>query len=142
MKTGRHESKITLNRQVSRAEGGRTFLFRPFGSRAAGGRRLRRFTVRHAKGASNALHAHLLSAVKRRKRRAPGHLALTVIAVFLLFSARGAGSETNKTQAAAERKDPRQHWAFKPPVRPPAPNLRNKTWVRNPVDSFILARLE
>src|SRR5258708_6801355 len=49
MKTGRHESKITLNRQVSPAEGGRTFLFRPLAPGAAGARRLRSFTVRRAK---------------------------------------------------------------------------------------------
>jgi mono/diheme cytochrome c family protein len=38
--------------------------------------------------------------------------------------------------------EPKDHWAFKPPVRPKEPNVRNKTWVRNAIDKFILAKLE
>lgn len=34
------------------------------------------------------------------------------------------------------------HWAFVPPVRTATPAVRNKEWVRNPIDAFILARLE
>ena len=34
------------------------------------------------------------------------------------------------------------HWSFNPPVRLAEPAVKNKAWVRNPVDSFILARLE
>jgi len=44
--------------------------------------------------------------------------------------------------ALAGQKDPTQHWAFKPPTDPPVPSVRNKGWVRTPVDNFILARLE
>jgi mono/diheme cytochrome c family protein len=35
-----------------------------------------------------------------------------------------------------------QHWAFIAPVRPPLPEVRKREWVRTPIDSFILARLE
>lgn len=35
-----------------------------------------------------------------------------------------------------------QHWAFRPPARPPLPTVKNLRWVANPVDQFILARLE
>ncbi|MGH9834632.1 MAG: DUF1549 domain-containing protein, partial [Blastocatellia bacterium] len=35
-----------------------------------------------------------------------------------------------------------QHWSFVKPVRPAAPSVRNKAWVRAPIDSFILAELE
>ncbi|MFN7929719.1 MAG: PSD1 and planctomycete cytochrome C domain-containing protein [Blastocatellia bacterium] len=35
-----------------------------------------------------------------------------------------------------------KHWAFIAPVRPSLPALKNKTWVRNPIDAFVLARLE
>jgi hypothetical protein len=35
-----------------------------------------------------------------------------------------------------------KHWAFVAPVRPTLPTVKNKAWVRNPIDSFILARLE
>src|SRR2546428_726167 len=34
------------------------------------------------------------------------------------------------------------HWAFRPIVRPRLPPVRNSTWVRNPIDAFVLARLE
>jgi hypothetical protein len=34
-------------------------------------------------------------------------------------------------------KDPRDHWAFRCPVRPPVPRVQNQTWVRNPIDAFI-----
>lgn len=34
------------------------------------------------------------------------------------------------------------HWAFKPIRRPTVPEVRNATWPRNPVDRFVLARLE
>ena len=36
----------------------------------------------------------------------------------------------------------KDHWAFVPPKRPPLPAVRNQTWPRNPIDYFILARLE
>jgi mono/diheme cytochrome c family protein len=35
-----------------------------------------------------------------------------------------------------------KHWAFQPPVRPPLPPVRRGRWVRDPIDSFVLARLE
>ena len=34
------------------------------------------------------------------------------------------------------------HWAFIPPVRPEIPPVHNQSWVRNPIDAFVLARLE
>jgi hypothetical protein len=35
-----------------------------------------------------------------------------------------------------------EHWAFVPPVRPALPAVRDRAWPRNPIDHFILARLE
>src|SRR5579872_649229 len=35
-----------------------------------------------------------------------------------------------------------KHWAYVKPVRPPIPATRNSAWVRNPIDAFVLARLE
>jgi mono/diheme cytochrome c family protein len=34
------------------------------------------------------------------------------------------------------------HWSFIKPVRPQMPAVKNAAWVRNPIDRFILARLE
>jgi mono/diheme cytochrome c family protein len=36
----------------------------------------------------------------------------------------------------------RAHWAFQPIARPMVPDVRRPDWVRNPIDAFILARLE
>jgi hypothetical protein len=35
-----------------------------------------------------------------------------------------------------------RHWAFQPVQRPTPPAVKEKAWVRNPIDGFILARLE
>ncbi len=37
---------------------------------------------------------------------------------------------------------PVKHWAYMKPVRPEVPNVKNIAWVRNPIDNFVLARLE
>ncbi|MFI5457224.1 MAG: PSD1 and planctomycete cytochrome C domain-containing protein [Isosphaerales bacterium] len=34
------------------------------------------------------------------------------------------------------------HWAFLPPARPPLPAVKDLGWCRNPIDRFVLARLE
>src|SRR5262249_53483552 len=36
----------------------------------------------------------------------------------------------------------RSHWAFQPVKCPAIPNVKNQAWVRNPIDAFILAKLE
>lgn len=35
-----------------------------------------------------------------------------------------------------------KHWAFEIPVKTPLPDIRQSGWTRNPIDTFILARLE
>lgn len=46
-------------------------------------------------------------------------------------------------EAPANEEPGRQvHWAFVAPVRPELPRVREERWVRNPVDRFVLARLE
>jgi hypothetical protein len=42
----------------------------------------------------------------------------------------------------AEGAEYQGHWAFLPVQRPGLPSIKNETWVRNPVDRFVLARLE
>ena len=36
----------------------------------------------------------------------------------------------------------KEHWAYKVPVRPSLPRAKGSGWVRNPVDAFVLSRLE
>jgi mono/diheme cytochrome c family protein len=35
-----------------------------------------------------------------------------------------------------------RHWAYVKPARPALPQVKNQSWVRNPIDNFVLARLE
>ncbi|MFY7952151.1 MAG: DUF1549 domain-containing protein, partial [Armatimonadaceae bacterium] len=53
-----------------------------------------------------------------------------------------APARTALTNWAAAGAPVKAHWAFVPPVRPALPAVRNSDWVRNPIDRFILARLE
>jgi hypothetical protein len=58
----------------------------------------------------------------------------------------------NKPLTAAEKKvlsqwitagaEYKQHWAFVPPKAAPLPVVHDKAWPRNPIDYFVLARLE
>jgi hypothetical protein len=60
------------------------------------------------------------------------------IAILKQWIAEGAKAPANE-QAD---KDPSEHWAFKPPVRPPVPVVANAKWVRNPLDAFIAIQHE
>jgi len=42
----------------------------------------------------------------------------------------------------AEGAEYQAHWSFIPPARPDPPAVKGESWVRNPIDRFILARLE
>ncbi len=39
-------------------------------------------------------------------------------------------------------REARTHWAYQPVRRPAAPAVKDPAWIRTPVDSFVLARLE
>jgi mono/diheme cytochrome c family protein len=47
-------------------------------------------------------------------------------------------------EAASERREKAaaEHWAFLPRLRVTPPPVKNKAWVRNPLDAFVLSRLE
>jgi hypothetical protein len=34
------------------------------------------------------------------------------------------------------------HWSFIPPMRPMPPAVKDAAWVKNPIDNFVLAKLE
>src|SRR6478736_2864153 len=50
-----------------------------------------------------------------------------------------AGTSTAVTLAP---EDAPQHWAYRKPVRPMPPAVSHTAWPRNPIDQFVLARLE
>ena len=58
------------------------------------------------------------------------------------------GAPDPRTNKVAAPKSPydfaaaRKQWAFHPPQDPPVPAVKNKKWVKSPIDSFIEAKLE
>src|SRR5687768_4912158 len=69
--------------------------------------------------------------------RSVGTLAVTA-PLFFGFAA----EPTNALAPAAPSKNGADHWAFQPATRPAVPPVRDANWCRNPIDRFILARLE
>src|SRR5207244_6857519 len=53
-----------------------------------------------------------------------------------------AGSSEAAGPTAKTNDAKKSHWAFQPVKRPPLPAIKNAKWTRNPIDAFILARLE
>jgi hypothetical protein len=63
--------------------------------------------------------------------------------VVLVFGACGLRARAADRQAEPVwTKEQRQHWSFLPPVRPTLPAVNKASWVRNPIDRFILHELE
>jgi mono/diheme cytochrome c family protein len=59
------------------------------------------------------------------------------------------GSDKAAPKSSGVRRGPftitpqdRAHWAFQPVKRPAVPDVKDKAWVANPIDAFILSKLE
>lgn len=63
-------------------------------------------------------------------------LALIPLTLLTVLSAAPVGSTDVFTPAQ------KKHWAFQKVVRPQLPAVTNQSWVVNPVDAFILSKLE
>jgi hypothetical protein len=71
-------------------------------------------------------------------------LPASVIADFETWISMGAPAPTVVDSAKSEDRpnEARRHWAFQPIQNPPTPGVTDASRVRNPVDTFVLARLE
>lgn len=72
-------------------------------------------------------------------------LAKEQIALLKAWIDQGAKPSAGEQSGAAEKSrvaGSTTHWAYVPPKRPEEPRVRNQAWIRNPIDSFVLARLE
>ncbi len=67
------------------------------------------------------------------------HLRLSLLAFAVVWAELALGQELREPPITAEQ---RAHWSFRPPRRVQLPEVQDATWVRNPIDAFILARLE
>jgi mono/diheme cytochrome c family protein len=54
----------------------------------------------------------------------------------------GASVSTTRRSGYQVTDKDRAHWAFQPVKRSAAPTVKNRAWVANPIDAFILAKLE
>ena len=52
------------------------------------------------------------------------------------------GAKTAEAIESSRGKAESTHWAFQPPVRPAVPKVTSLGWQQNPIDAFVLARLE
>jgi len=72
-------------------------------------------------------------------RKAP---LFCVFAACALFAGAPAAGDEASDDFAGRRLKGSEHWAFQPVRNPPVPQVGGRDWVRNPIDAFILARLE
>jgi hypothetical protein len=81
----------------------------------------------------------LYKAVKREGelQMPPGKVGLTASEVESIREWINAGARLESSPVAQP-----SWWSFRKPVRPPVPAVKNPSWVRNPIDAFILAKLE
>jgi len=52
------------------------------------------------------------------------------------------GVDAASVQGKPFTKQDREYWALQPVRRPDIPKVENTAWLRNPIDAFILKRLE
>lgn len=67
-----------------------------------------------------------------------------VVHDFVEWVNRGAPYPATANAAAKEGPvhDPKSLWAFEPPKNPSLPDVQNKAWTRDPLDHFVLAKIE
>jgi len=83
--------------------------------------------------------------MKTRLKVLPLIFMASVSGVALARAADGAPPESAAKSApapAASAASGRQHWAWQPVRSVSAPDVSNKTWVRTPLDAYVLARIE
>ena len=88
-------------------------------------------------GAKESLLLDRVSAGDASERMPPEHegepLTAEQVALLRNWIAAGAPAPSDEKPEA----DPRDHWAFRPIVRPTVPRVQRAEWVKNPIDAFI-----
>jgi hypothetical protein len=74
---------------------------------------------------------------------APARLAAVVLALWAALPAWSAALPPVAEPTATGKKQAKDHWAFKPPVRPAPPKVQSsKLQTQNSIDAFVAAKLE
>ena len=73
-----------------------------------------------------------------------GGIILSAIAALLVTESFPAvqGRGATEQEGSADVAKIKNHWAYVKPERPDLPKVQNPVWVKNPIDNFVLARLE
>jgi cytochrome c553 len=88
--------------------------------------------------ADSALVKRLLGQIEPRMPYQEAPLAPEQVALVRSWIDAGAPGPDDRAAEVPVRK----HWAYVKPSRPEPPPVKRKAWVKNPIDAFILARLE
>ncbi len=75
---------------------------------------------------------------------AGGRLTSAEVDLLREWIAQGAsyGDDPSSAPVADTAAKGKSHWSFQPIARPAIPAVRDAAWVKNPIDAFILAKLE
>ena len=65
-----------------------------------------------------------------------------VMGAFVVGAAEVSAIEPAVEESVPDGAADSQHWSYRPVSRPEVPAVRATQWVRNPIDAFVLARLE
>jgi hypothetical protein len=85
---------------------------------------------------------HRVSSDKAGFKMPPAGAPLTSSEIATLKSWIDAGAVWPRTQAAKPAAPTNSLWSFQPITQPNPPTPKDTAWTRNPIDNFILARLE
>jgi hypothetical protein len=90
--------------------------------------------------ANKSLLVQRVSATDKAQRMPPVGAALPPESVQALKDWINAGAPG--LVAKDSKSDANKHWSYKPPIRPSVPDVKNKVLVSNPIDAFLLSKLE
>ncbi|MCZ6796047.1 MAG: PSD1 and planctomycete cytochrome C domain-containing protein [Planctomycetota bacterium] len=121
----KQESSLRLDRRATALQGGE------HGALLVPGKSERSLLLRVVRGK--------VDDISRMPRRAKP-LAAAEIELLRRWIDQGARWPEEARPGESRRKT--DHWAFRAPVRPPFPDVERRDWLRNPIDHFVLARLE
>lgn len=71
-----------------------------------------------------------------------GKAPLSAAQIAILKTWVDQGAQWPEDASASTAAPQAKHWSFVAPVRPTVPSVKRANWVRNPIDSFVLAEIE
>jgi mono/diheme cytochrome c family protein len=98
--------------------------------------------IQPGKSAESALVLRIAGAPNMMAMPPGKKLSPEQVGVIRAWIDQGAKWPASETKVAEAPRRGASHWSFQPLHKPEPPAVRDAAWVRNPVDAFVLARLE